>query len=34
VCAGIFDLEKPPDGRVEFAIRPSEALAVASFRWS
>lgn len=34
VCQGIFDLEKPKDGSVEFSIDKSRAVAVARFRWT
>jgi hypothetical protein len=33
VCLGIFDLEKPQNGRVEFEFDVARSLAVASFRW-
>ena len=33
VCLGIFDLEKPEDGRVHFEIDERSALAVATFTW-
>ncbi len=33
VCAGIFDLEKPSHGKLEFDIRTEEALAIAHFSW-
>lgn len=34
ICLGIFELEKPLDGRVEFSIDRDRALAVAAFSWS
>jgi hypothetical protein len=33
ICHGVFDLEKPKDGRVEFEIDRDRALAVARFSW-
>jgi hypothetical protein len=34
ICCGVFDLEKPKDGAVEFAIERARARAVARFSWS
>ncbi len=33
VCKGIFELEKPSHGAVEFEIQPERALAIAHFSW-
>ncbi len=33
VCAGIFDLEKAPHGRLEYDIQAERALAIAHFSW-
>lgn len=33
ICLGVFDLEKPEEGRVEFEIDRGAARAVASFSW-
>jgi hypothetical protein len=33
VCLGIFDLEKPPNGRAEFEFDAARSLAVVSFGW-
>ncbi len=33
VSKGLFDLEKPENGRVSFEIDASRALAIATFRW-
>ncbi len=34
ICLGVFDLEKPPNGQVEFRIEREPRRAVARFRWS
>jgi hypothetical protein len=34
ICLGVFDLERPREGRVQFEIDRPRALAVATFRWS
>jgi hypothetical protein len=34
ICLGVFDLEKPKDGEVDFSIERDHSLATASFRWS
>jgi len=34
LCQGIFDLEKPKDGSVEFAFDERDASAVARFLWT
>ena len=34
VCLGVFDLERPRDGRVAFDVDRRGACAVATFRWS
>jgi hypothetical protein len=34
ICRGVFDLEKPKDGQVDFEIDRGRALAVATFSWS
>ncbi len=34
VCLGVFDLERPRDGRVAFEIDRDRAAAIATFRWS
>jgi hypothetical protein len=33
ICLGVFDLEKPKDGEVDFSIERSRSLATARFRW-
>ena len=33
ICLGVFDLEKPKDGEVDFSIERSRSLATAHFRW-
>lgn len=34
VCLGLFDLEKPKDGRVDFEIDEARRQAVAEFHWA
>lgn len=34
ICLGIFDLEKPSGGRIEFEIDRAKREALATFRWS
>jgi hypothetical protein len=33
ICLGVFDIEKPKDGEVEFAIDRARSLATARFGW-
>jgi len=33
ICLGVFDLEKPKDGEVEFTIERNRSLATARFGW-
>lgn len=34
ICQGVFDLEKPENGRVEFGFSASEREAIVTFRWN
>ncbi len=33
ICAGIFDLEKPENGKLQFEIHEDQSLAIARFSW-